>query len=592
MWIAGCPRPRCCIPTATPSTSRSRTNASWACAAGPATGSIAAAWIRRICTAGRAPHPRIASPRPLIRVEGQLVACGWDEAMDRITAAHQRITRFLGARLDRVLHQRSAVPRGVLHPGGPARAGIGTNHLDGNTRLCTATAAESAEGIVRLRRATRLVHRHRSCRRHRPVRPQRRGDPDACCGCRILDRLAGPEPPGCCASTRGRPRWPGMPPSISLRIPGTNMALMNALLHELIAQRLHRPRLHRRAHRRASTNSPRSWPTARPSGPPPSAAAGVRDIRGRPRTPRHRPSACCPRCCRASTSPTRRPPRPCRSTTFICCAACSAGPDAGVLQMNGQPTAQNTRECGANGDLPGFRNWANASPCRRAGPAVEREPRQIPHYGAADPRHADLPLRRAGLDRMLWISGTNPAVSLPELARIRRSWPSDGLFVVVQDLFLTETAALADVVLPAAAWGEKTGHVHQRRPHRPPFRQGGRTARRGEVRPGHLPGLRPPHGLSRQGRRTRCSPWDDAEAAFEAWKRCSAGRPCDYTGIDLRAVALRQRRAMALQRGASRRDTDRLYADGISFAASRCLRDLRQGPGDRRTVEHEVNTAR
>ena len=31
----------------------------------------------------------------------------------------------------------------------------------------------------------------------------------------------------------------------------------------------------------------------------------------------------------------------------------------GIYQMNGQPTAQNTRETGANGDLPGFRNWEN-----------------------------------------------------------------------------------------------------------------------------------------------------------------------------------------------------------------------------------------
>jgi hypothetical protein len=37
-------------------------------------------------------------------------------------------------------------------------------------------------------------------------------------------------------------------------------------------------------------------------------------------------------------------------------------PGCGILQMNGQPTAQNTRETGADGDLPGFRNWANEKP--------------------------------------------------------------------------------------------------------------------------------------------------------------------------------------------------------------------------------------
>ena len=58
---------------------------------------------------------------------------------------------------------------------------------------------------------------------------------------------------------------------------------------------------------------------------------------------------------------------------------------------------------------------------------------------------------------LLWISATNPAVSMPESARIRRILAGDQCFVVVQDLFLTETAELADVVLPAAGWGEKTG---------------------------------------------------------------------------------------------------------------------------------------
>ena len=62
-----------------------------------------------------------------------------------------------------------------------------------------------------------------------------------------------------------------------------------------------------------------------------------------------------------------------------------------------------------------------------------------------------------GSIELLWISATNPAVSLPELARIRRILSQPDLFVVVQDLFLTETARFADVVLPAATWGEKLG---------------------------------------------------------------------------------------------------------------------------------------
>ncbi len=62
-----------------------------------------------------------------------------------------------------------------------------------------------------------------------------------------------------------------------------------------------------------------------------------------------------------------------------------------------------------------------------------------------------------GSIRFLWVSGTNPAVSLPELHRIRSILQQDRLFLVVSDAFLTETAALADVVLPAAIWGEKVG---------------------------------------------------------------------------------------------------------------------------------------
>ena len=88
---------------------------------------------------------------------------------------------------------------------------------------------------------------------------------------------------------------------------------------------------------------------------------------------------------------------------------------------------------------------------------LERRGIVIPHW--APPTHAMQIWRYAeqGSIGLLWISATNPAVSLPELPRIRSILASEELFVVVQDAFLTETAHNADVVLPTAIWGEKAG---------------------------------------------------------------------------------------------------------------------------------------
>jgi len=60
--------------------------------------------------------------------------------------------------------------------------------------------------------------------------------------------------------------------------------------------------------------------------------------------------------------------------------------------------------------------------------------------------------------RGMWIMGENPAMSDPDVDHARESLAAlDHL--VVQDIFLTETAYLADVVLPATAWPEKIGTV-------------------------------------------------------------------------------------------------------------------------------------
>ena len=60
--------------------------------------------------------------------------------------------------------------------------------------------------------------------------------------------------------------------------------------------------------------------------------------------------------------------------------------------------------------------------------------------------------------RGMYIMGENPAMSDPDLNHARQSLASLE-HLVVQDIFMTETAWLADVVLPATAWPEKTGTV-------------------------------------------------------------------------------------------------------------------------------------
>ena len=241
-------------------------------------------------------------------------------------------------------------------------------------------------------------------------------------------------------------------------------------------------------------------------------------------------------------------------------------PGCGILQMNGQPTAENTRECGANGDMAGFRNWSNDAHVTDLARHWNLDPLQIPHM--APPTHAMQIFRYAeqGSLRMLWVSATNPAVSMPELARIRRILSQKRLFLVVQDIFLSETAQLADVVLPAATWGEKTGC----------FTNADRTVHLsdkavdppGEARPDLDIFLDYARRMDFRDADGQPFPqWHDAESAFDAWAASTAGRPCDYTGLShtkLRAAPS----GIQWPCNTDHPDgTERLYADATFFSA-------------------------
>jgi assimilatory nitrate reductase catalytic subunit len=131
-------------------------------------------------------------------------------------------------------------------------------------------------------------------------------------------------------------------------------------------------------------------------------------------------------------------------------------PGAAPFSITGQPNAMGGREVG--GLASTLAAHMDFAPEHRA--LVQR------FWGsptiAEKPGLKAVDLFRAvgeGRIKALWIMATNPAVSMPDAARVREALASCP-FVVVSDVMAdTDTGAFAHVRLPAAAWGEKDGTV-------------------------------------------------------------------------------------------------------------------------------------
>jgi ferredoxin-nitrate reductase len=465
--------------------------------------------------------------RPLVRRDGELGETTWDEAMNLVVDRSRALlaekgSGALGFYTSGQLFLEDYYTLAVV-----ARGGIGTNHLDGNTRLCTATAGQSlketfgADGqpgsFKDIDHCDTILHVGINVAETQTVLWMHQ-----------LDRLNGPDRPRLVVID---PRRTPAAREANVHLPvraGTNVAVLNAILHELIA----------------NDWIDREWIDLHTIG----FDALAQTVE---RYPPERAAELCGLNAGAVREAARIVGEAERLVTFVLqgvyqshqatAAACQCNnvnlvrgmigrPGCGVLQMNGQPTAQNTRETGCDGDLPGFRNWQNPAHVAELAELWNVEVLQIPHWGP--PTHAMEIFRYAeqGSIGFLWITGTNPAVSLPELRRIRSILAQDGLFVVVSDAFLTETGMLADVVLPAALWGEKTGtftnadrcvHLSEKAVEPP-----------GEARADMEIFLDYARRLDLKDKDGRPLPaWSTPEECFEAFKRCTKGRPCDYTGL-------------------------------------------------------------
>lgn len=204
---------------------------------------------------------------------------------------------------------------------------------------------------------------------------------------------------------------------------------------------------------------------------------------------------------------------------------------ASPFSITGQCNAMGTRESGFTSSLPGYRKFECARDREELANIWGIDTARIPTTrGLAYPDIIEAAVRKE--IRALWIIGTNPVVSFPNLDVLLQGL-NNLEFLVVQDGFHpTPTTELADLVLPAAIWGEKEG-----------------TYTNSERRASKVNCAVAPPGEARTdfdifldlARELGCyqelfAGWSRVQDAFDEWKRVSAGRLCDYSGMTYDAI--------------------------------------------------------
>src|SRR6195952_337394 len=203
-------------------------------------------------------------------------------------------------------------------------------------------------------------------------------------------------------------------------------------------------------------------------------------------------------------------------------------PGSGWGTVTGQGNGQGGREHGQKADqLPGYRSLADPAARAHVAGVWGIDPDDLPMPGRSAFELLDA-LGTEGGVRTLLVLASNVAVSAPD-ARPGISRLKDLDFLAVSDFFLSETAELADVVLPSAMWAEEDGTMTNLE---------GRVIRRRKA-------LDPPADVpddlqllatlaERLGSGKHFS--GDPETVFEELRRASAGGIADYSGISYRRI--------------------------------------------------------
>jgi len=233
---------------------------------------------------------------------------------------------------------------------------------------------------------------------------------------------------------------------------------------------------------------------------------------------------------------------------------------ASPFSITGQCNAMGTREAGFASSLPGYRRFESETDREDLAELWNISVERIPNKrGLAYPDIIEAAV--AGKIKALWIIGTNPLVSFPNIDVLKHALGNLD-FLVVQDGFHpTPTTGLADLLLPAAIWGEKEG-----------------TYTNSERRASKANRAVDPPGEARSdfdiflavaeklGMRDELFPgWNGPEGAFDEWRHVSAGRLCDYSGMTHDVIESNGGIQWPFPQGTLSNPADprRLYTDGV-----------------------------
>ncbi|HEY8491100.1 MAG TPA: formate dehydrogenase subunit alpha, partial [Dehalococcoidia bacterium] len=478
-----------------------------------------------LCPKGVVAYQQVHHPdrltHPLIRrggKGGRLEPASWDEALDYVARRWREIQAQHGRDAVAVYSGSSMTNEKCYLAGKFARVALGTRHVDYNGRLCMSSAAVAYARAFGIDRAPL------------PMTDIPLADCILVVGSNVAECFPIVMQWIWRARDRGArlivvdPRETPIARTADLWLPvrpGTDVALLNAMLRQIVHDGLVDE-----AYVRERTEG---WEAVREAVEPytPEEAERIAGV------PAERVVAAARLYGRAATSLIMHARGIEHSTHGVdACLACInlalargqlGKPGGGTMMLTGQGNGQGGREVGQKANqLPGYRHIDDPEARRYIASVWGIPEAELPWEGAAATEMVGLMAQ--GAIKSVLVLCSNLMVSLPDNAVVQRALANLDPLVVI-DFFLSETAELADVVLPGAVWCEDEGTttnlegrvVKVNRAADPP----GEARRDWEIL----------CDLARRLGRGQFFPYRSTREIWEELRLASKGGPADYAGI-------------------------------------------------------------